>query len=436
MAIIRGQRHLKSSKEGQQQIYAHLLECTKQEEPIEIIKRFYHLFIKGTGYENSNIRAALEQIVNAQDAEIEFPFILNRCCHIIINRWQLDSEFKLAIPELVAQLGKTVPPGSTHSRTTRKLRTLIRDFQSTEQYVKLQRLARLIDLSPEGRVKANRVELVENSVGDLIQRYPYLHQHYLLSEDSSLEFEQTVKTIQAEIQDNYESELSQYVVNRVRLVETIRKYKAANKTKIPKKLVKAVKNPTLLSDRDLDRAFKHYLGKAEKGYTYRDLSLQFLAHTNQVKSFRSFKRDLFDYVISGVDSAYAKRKFTGQLEECLQGIMPDFDDHKINEFLLLRTYSYLFKFLVVDSKGNPEHLQYIDLITYLGATKTVGLLLKLVLACSKIKPYLENRFSILFSHYETVTEEGVPWLIESLENLQVAFSIHFGKADFSLIKIL
>ena len=98
--------------------------------------------------------------------------------------------------------------------------------------------------------------------------------------------------------------------------------------------------------------------------------------------------------------------------------------------------SYLFKFLVVDSKSNPEHLQYIDLITYLGATKTVGLLLKLVLACSKIKPYLENRFSILFSHYETVTEEGVPWLIESLENLQVAFSIHFGKADFSLIKIL
>ena len=436
MTINRSQRSLQSSKQGQQQIYDHLLKCTKEEEPLQIIKRFYHLFIKGTGYENSKVRAALEQIVNAKDAEIEFPFLLNRCCHIIINRWQLDSDFKLAIPELVAQLGKTIPPGSTHSRTTRKLRKLVKDFQSTEQYIKLQRLARLIDLSPESRVKANRVELVENSVGDLIQRYPYLHQHYLLSEDSSLEFEQTVKTIQTELQDNYESQLSEYVINRVRLVETIRKYKAANKTKIPKKLIKAVKNPTLLSDRDLDRAFRHYMGKAERGYTYRDLSSQFLAHTEQVKSFKTFKRDLFDYVISGVDSSYVKRKFSEQLEECLQGIMPDFDDRKINEFLLLRTYSYLFKFLVVDSKGNAEHLQYIDLITYLGATKTVGLLLKLVLACSKIKPYLESRFSLLFSYYETVTEDGVPWLIESLENLQVAFSIHFGKADFSLIKII
>lgn len=436
MTTKRGWQYLQSSKQQQRQIYDHLLQCTKEEEPIEIIKRFYYLFIKGTGYENATVRAALEQIVNAKDADSEFPFILNRCCHIIINRWQLNSNSKLAIPELVAQLSKTIPPGSTHSRTTRKLRKLIKDFQSTEQYIKLQRLAHFIDLSPESRVKANRVELVENSVGDLIQRYPYLHQHYLLSEDSSLEFEQTVKTIQTEIQDNYESELSQYIINRVRLIETIRKYKAANKTKIPKNIIKPVKNPTLLSDRDLDLAFSQYMGKVERGYSYRDLSLQFLAHTAQVKSFKTFKRDLFDYAISGIDSSYVKRKFSEQLEVCLQGIMPDFNEHKVNEFLLLRTYSYLFKFLVVDSKGNPEHLQYIDLITYLGATKTVGLLLKLVLLCSKIKPYLENRFSILFSYYETVTEDGVPWLIQSLENLQVAFSIHFGKADFSLIKII
>ena len=436
MTINRVGKYQRSSKQEQQQIYDHFLQCTKEEEPIQIIKRFYYLFIKGTGYENSQVRSALEQIVNAKNADAEFPFLLNRCCHIIINRWQMDSEYKLAIPDLVAQLEKTIPSGSTHSRTTRKLRQLVRDFQNTEQLIKLQRLARLIDLSPEGRVRANRIEIVENSVGDLIQRYPYLHQHYLLSEDSSFEFEQTVKTIQTELQNNYERSLSQYVVDRVRLVETIRKYKAANKTKIPKRLVKAVKNPTLLSDRDLDRAFKYYMGKVERGCSYRDVSRHFLDRINQIKSYKTFKSDLYEYVLSGIDSGYVKNKFSRQLTEYLQSVMPDFDDHQLNEFLLLRTYSYLFKFLVVDSKGNPEHLQYIDLITYLGETKTVGLLLKLVLLCGKIKPYLENRFSILFSHYETVTEDGVPWLIQSLENLQVAFSIHFGKADFSLINIL
>ena len=68
--------------------------------------------------------------------------------------------------------------------------------------------------------------------------------------------------------------------------------------------------------------------------------------------------------------------------------------------------------------------------------RTIGLLLKLVLLCGKVKPYLEQRFSILFSHYEALAEDRVPWLVKSLENLQVAFSIHFGEADFSLIQII
>ena len=72
----------------------------------------------------------------------------------------------------------------------------------------------------------------------------------------------------------------------------------------------------------------------------------------------------------------------------------------------------------------------------MGEVKTIGLLLKLVLLCGKVKPYLEKRFSILFSHYENVTEDRADWLVKSLENLQVAFSVHFGEADFSLIQII
>ena len=41
-------------------------------------------------------------------------------------------------------------------------------------------------------------------------------QHCLLSEGSSAEFQQTVQTIQTEIQDSYELSLAQYVTHRVR----------------------------------------------------------------------------------------------------------------------------------------------------------------------------------------------------------------------------
>ncbi|MGL5793330.1 MAG: hypothetical protein ACRC06_02805 [Waterburya sp.] len=426
-----------STKQEQQEVYDHLLYCVKTESPIEILERFHHLFIKGTGYENNRIRTALEKIVDASNAELEFPLFFNRCCHIIVNRWQMQPNLKIEIIELVALLERSLPPGGTVSRTARKLRQLIQEFQATEYYVKLQRLARLIDGSIEsGTRRSHRIEIVSNSVGDLIQRYPYLHQHCLLTEGSTDEFQKTVKTIQEDIQSSYELNLSQYITNRVRIAQLVKQYKAANQTKIPKRLIQKIDNPTLLSDRDLDKALRHYMGKVEQNYSYYDLSQNFLTYTSQVQTYKEFKADLYEYIVSGVDSRYGERYFNHKLQNCLQNTLRDFEHRELDEFLTLRTYCQLFKFLVVDGKSNSSHEHYLDLITYLGEVRTIGLLLKLVLLCRKVKPYLEQRFSILFSHYEAVAEDQAPWLVKSLENLQVAFSVHFGQADFSLIQII
>lgn len=52
----------------------------------------------------------------------------------------------------------------------------------------------------------------------------------------------------------------------------------------------------------------------------------------------------------------------------------------------------------------------------------------------KVKSYLEKRCSILFNHYEGFSQEEVPWLVQALENMQIAFSIHFGRADLSCLR--
>lgn len=88
----------------------------------------------------------------------------------------------------------------------------------------------------------------------------------------------------------------------------------------------------------------------------------------------------------------------------------------------------------MESSQKPDHYIFIDMITNMGVTRTVGLLLKLVLVCPKVKPHLDKRFSILFNHYEGFSRDQVPWLVKSLESLQVAFSIHFGKADLSCLR--
>ena len=432
-------QHKKASlsvKKQQEDIYSHLLYCVKSESSGDVLERFNHLFIKATGYQDNRIRIALENIVD-NGSDLEFAPFFNRCCHILVNRWQMQPNTKVEIIELVELLERALPPGGVVNRLARKQRQLIKDFLTTEYFVRLQRLARLIDgsLEPANR-RSHRIEIVSNSVGDLIQRYPYLHQHCLVTEGSTEEFQQTVATIQAGIQSDYELNLSQYITNRVRLARLVKKYKAANRTKIPKKLIQQVENPTLLSDRELDKALRHYMGKVDRHNSYYDLSQQFLTHTAQTLSYKEFKRDLYEYIVSGLDPRFGKRRFNSKISSCLQETMTEFDNKELDEFLTMRTYCQVFKFLVVDSKGNYEHQRYLELVSYLGEVKTIGLLLKLVLLCGKVKPYLEQRFSILFSHYEAASEESAPWLVKSLENLQVAFSVHFGEADFSLIQII
>jgi hypothetical protein len=199
------------------------------------------------------------------------------------------------------------------------------------------------------------------------------------------------------------------------------------------KVIQPVKNPTLLSDRELGVALKQFVGKVQGSSTYRDVAQSFLTHSSHTSSYKDFKDDLYEYLTASIDPAYGKRQFNDRLYDQLKNILPVCDSQKPSEFLLVRTCSQLLNFLVVESPQRPNHFIFVDLITNLGATLTTGLLLKIVLLCRKVKPYLEKRFSILFNHYESSTRDGVPWLITSLENLNVAFSIHFGSADLSCL---
>ncbi|MCA1994758.1 MAG: hypothetical protein LDL41_22325, partial [Coleofasciculus sp. S288] len=178
---------------------------------------------------------------------------------------------------------------------------------------------------------------------------------------------------------------------------------------------------------------KQFVGKGQGGYTYRDAAQSFLTHTSQTSSYKAFKDDLYDYLTASIDPNYGKGHFNDRLYTHLKNTLPHSDALKPSEFLLIRTCSQLLNFLVVESPQRPNHFIFVDLITNLGATLTIGLLLKIVLLCQKVKPYLEKRFSILFNHYESWARDGVPWLITSLENLNIALSVHFGSADLSCL---
>jgi hypothetical protein len=97
----------------------------------------------------------------------------------------------------------------------------------------------------------------------------------------------------------------------------------------------------------------------------------------------------------------------------------------------VRTCSNLFNFLVVDPSAGRQHYVFLDLINNLGPVHTTGLLLRILLICQKVRPFVERRFSLLFNHNETASSETVEWLVHMFENINIALSLNFGSVDLS-----
>ncbi|MEG4074622.1 hypothetical protein QUA30_18300 [Microcoleus sp. Pol14C2] len=421
----------RQSHEEEQLLYKHWLELVQREQPAELIGRFRTLFIQGTGYPDRSIADALEKIAASKHAEQEFKYILNRCCHILINRWQTYPSKQAAIPELIAVFEEApkILFGYNRSRGRGSIPQLVNQFTESEQYLTLQRLAKVITHSNED--SSNSKTPATLALGTLIPRYPYLYKHCLLSDDSTYEQQKIIKKIQAQKQQQFEINLSQYVAHQVRKTQIARRETSLSFGRN----IQVIKNPTLLTDSELFFALKQFVGKVEGADTYRQLAGRFTANASTHQSYRSFKDDLYEYLISSVtDERYGKRLFNEKLYKQLQNTLPHSDDQKFNEFLMIRTCSQLLNFLVVESTVRPNHFVFIDLISNLGPTQTTGLLLKIVLICGKVKPYLEKRLAILFGHYECSTREGVVWLVKALENVNLALTTNFGKVDVSFLR--
>ncbi len=401
----------------EQKLYNHIVSCVQTESPVKVIERFRQLFIDGMGYPDREIEATLYSIVSLKRSEQDFKYILHRCCYIPINRWQLNSQHKFAIGKLVALFKQTSPRFGMEFYIVKRLQHQIDFFIKSAEFVTLERLVKAVEQGSQPEQKESNCAL-----GELICRYPYLYGYSLLSKDSIEEDQKTIKRLQSQRQKQFETNLSQYLNY---LVEP-------RNTEIG--IVQRAANPTLLNDAELHLAVREFAGKVTADQTYKESAQFFLRDARDTPSYQSFKIDLYEYLMSAVEPEYGGRQFSARLYKYIKNIMPENDSMKLNSVLLARTCHQLFNFLVVENAQHPSHYVFYDLVYNLGPSRTMGLLLKLVLLSAKVKPDLENRFSILFNHYEGKAADDIMWFIKSLENLNVAFVVNFGNADLSLVK--
>jgi hypothetical protein len=410
----------------EQLIYEHFLDVVKSEQPARVLERFKSLFIDGIGYSDNRIWATIETLISEKIAEQNFPLVINRCCYILVNYWQMQQSGQVPIADLIGMLDNLKDVRKTYARMVRRLRQLLHFYIQSDEYLKLKRLNVVLNATTTAKATID-----DRPLGTLITRYPYLYQHSLVSEERTLENVETIKRVQQDLWKKHELSLSQYLTYQVRKSRVAAQFGIDAANDLP-----VITNPTLLSTRELGTAFGQFAGKAEGDATYQDLSRGFVSRLELQPTIASFKRDLYEYIISGVDSSYGQRSFNDRLSKTIESILPDRHNQRLDEIGLLRTCTHILNHLVVESPQQPQHFVFIDLISNLGAVFTTGLLLKIVLICKKAKPLLESRLSMLFDHYEASTCQGVSWLIKSLETWNVAGAIHFGKMDASSLLFL
>ena len=412
-----------STQQQQEQIYQHLKTCVQKETPEEVLGRYHRLFVQATGYEDPEIREALEKITKQEETNNNFSSFLSCCCYIAINHWLTqDTETQQAIGELVKTFQGIPPFARSQTMASRRIREKVSEFSKSDYLLKMDRL-RIVLITDEETQKDKSQPL-----STLLGRYPFLFQDCVLPQENYPDTKRTLKKFQIKQQHDFEVSLSNYITNQVRLARLAKRYDSWEKAQ---ELITPIPNPTLLKEPELIATLQHFISGVQGKSTYQDLAKRFLIHSSKADTFKTYKRDLYEYLINSLSGDYVKQQFKQRLSDYLKNTLVDWDRQKPNEQLMLRIANNLLKFLVVESRQHIDHYLYLDLITNLGPTQTIGLLLKILLLSHKINPYLTSRFAILYNHYEHTPRHNVHWLFKSLENLKIALTIHNSTVDLS-----
>jgi hypothetical protein len=428
------------TSEEEQKIYAHFAAAIQTESPQTIVVYFQNLFIEGVSYQDPQIRKTLEAIVNDNKyTESQFHHFLTHCCYLPIYYWQKQKLAISPIVELVNLFSRatfSVNKAGNYRKLSR-IKNWLNSYKTSEGYLKLKRLVKILQYNEDRSQNITQdweqdIHLNQknpNLIGNLARRYFYLYEPYLLADNSSNEAKKTIQVLRNNAQKKFELSLAQYMTDKVRIQKTSG-LTESNKNEREKLDI------TLLNRQELDLSLRHFIVEIQDGYSYKSLAKSFLDRAKQTTCIKDFKEDLYQYLSFGIDPKYGKHHFNARLAKTIKEILPEINSQKPNEFFIIRTCSNLLNFLVLDPNQPLNHYLFMDLVTNLGAANTVGIILKLVLICPKIKPSLEKRLSLLVAHYDSLTIDRVPWLVKSLENFSIAFVAHYGKADLSYFNLL
>ncbi|MBD2092000.1 hypothetical protein H6F67_19315 [Microcoleus sp. FACHB-1515] len=422
-------------------LFNHLQLVRQAESCSQLIDRYRHLFIHGSGYQKHEIQQAVHRLANCRWADRRFSAILNRCCYILINYWSYLPNGGEATERLIALFQET--PRANDAASVQRLHELVQQFVQSSQHQVLQRRA-----SASKNLHDTKQNRKTRPLRELISRFPPLYPHYLLEFDSSEGGRDAVHQHQQNREQEIEEMLWRYGLRKMS------GHRHRSQT-LPE-------NPTLLDTAEVDRALRHFSYEGVGAMSYHEAARQLVLRSHQLPNHRAFKAQLHQELCafatqafrmhnphSRPDYDYADHHFGRWLHQQLQTALPQHDNQPPNVSLRVQTCTHLLDVLLEPPRDRIDgHVKLLDLTANLGTMLTVGLLLKIVLVCHNgnsplaseagidpnldaIRSHLAERFAALFREYEMQDSQGVNWLVECLEHWMIVASIHFGKHGVS-----
>jgi len=408
----------------EQVIYQYLRDYVENNSPSEVIAEFSRIFFEFS-IKDPLLRSHIESLIFSKEDRARFAYVLNYSYHIIINHWAQRSELHQFIVELVEIIDSINFTVQCYDRRRKKIYELAHSFLQTDYYLKLKRIAKVIACKSLSNFS------FQEPISNYLTHYPYLYQVLLLGKEYSPEEKNLIVKLQNIRQKYFEFKLTQHIIYRSRLMQVARARQISHGAG---KILRRVKNPSLLSEQDLQSSIQRYMEKPNTKDTIQQISQNFLAKNKSGISYKKFKDNLFIYLLVGIKSRNKSYKLESMISDILDKSYSHSDPHLLTDSLIFRTCRRLLRFMMINKAQQNNHSQFIDLVMNLGTSNSVSLLVRIALICPEIKPELEQRLAILFVKYESQKAEDVTWLIKVLENFLIAFSLNFGTMDFSVIK--
>jgi hypothetical protein len=405
----------------------NLLEWLTDEKPEALIAKFTALFIEGN-HQDEKLIQALDKVLFLPQEQQKFSHLINFCCHLIIDRWSNNPEYASFIPQLIEVFDLIKPQTKSYARLKSRLIQGIKKYKESELYCQLKFIIAII-LDRETKVDLEQNLLVR----DLVTRYHFLYRHFLIEYLPITTIPKDILAKSQEKEQQFEFKLYQYSLYRARLIQLA---KARQFSQGAGKVIRRIENPTLLSDKDFKMATDIYSSKLDGEHTLTQMAHKLVANNTLRHNYGHFKQELYRYLLYKIDNKNSNYPLDRYLKQKLEQIFPQADSRQLNDSLILQTCRQLLSFLMKEGDRSTEPVTFVESIANLGTAQTIVLLIKIVSICPQVKPDLEMKLATLFTNYQNDKVQDTLWLVKSLEHINIAFGLCFGKVDLSATKIV